>query len=278
MAAPADFSEVINRLTGGNNGTPESFFWHKETASSFTFLGGVWASLWTADGIPGPGATPGAVSIPTNATAGAFRHTNPGGGRKRWLRSFGAASWGSARVLFYDRLLHMGGLSGTVTTAQNVGTNITRYTGQDSLGNLAMAEVYAQIGATQTTISMNYIDKDGTSRTGGSIPIGGAAGRATGACVILPYHTAAGANSITQVVDVTLAATTGTAGNFGVTIIRPLFEVDLGTIDTGGFGHGVLATIVEDLELRTDACLGVMFMPTGTVINWVRGNYTTLEN
>lgn len=278
MAAPADISEVINRLTGGNSGTPESFFWHKELGSSFTLLGGVWTSLWTADGIPGPGAAPGAASIPTNATAGAFRHTNPSGGRKRWLRSMGAATWSSARVLFYDRLLHSSGLSALSTSAQAVGASIDRYTGQSSLGNVIMTEIYTLVGATQTTVSCNYIDKDGNSRTSGSVAFGGAAGRNAGQCVFLPYNTATGANSVTQVVDVTLAASTGLTGNWGVNIIRPLFEVVIGSVDTGGFGHGVLSTIKESIELATNACLGVLIMPTGATLNWVRGNYTSLES
>lgn len=278
MAAPVDVSEVVNRLTGGNGGTPESFFWHKEIGSGFTMSGGVWTSLWTADGYPGPGANPTTVAIPTNATAGAFRHTNPSGGRKRWLRSVGASAWSPVRMLIYDRLLHIGGLSGTVTTAQTVGTDVTRYTGQDSIGNIAMAEIYSQIGATQVNISCNYLDKDGNSVASPSALIGATAMRNAGQCVFLPYGTSAGQNSVTRVTDVTLSATTGTAGNFGITIIRPLFEVVVGSVDTSGFGHGALATVVEDIELKTDACLGVLFMPTGSTVNWVRGNYTSLES
>lgn len=276
MTAISNVSELVNRLTGGNNGLPEFCAFYKNT-SGFATLGSIPMSLWTAPGQPGPGATPGAAAIPTNATAGAMRHLDPTGGRQRWLRSLSASAWVAGKLTIYDRLLHSGGLSATVTTAQAVGTDVTRYTGQSSLGSIILAEVYTIIGATATTISCNYLDKDGTSRASGSIGLGAASGRSPGTVVQIPFNVTTGANSVTRVVDCTLAATTGTAGNFGITIARPLFDVDIGAVDIGGVGTGTLAVVLDDIELLTGACLGVLFTPALSAQNYVRGHYQTLE-
>ncbi len=276
MTSIANASVLVNRLTGGNNGNPECFHWWKDP-SAFTKLGGVWHSTWLMDGSPGPGATPGAVAAPTRATAGAFRMLNPTGGRQRWLRALYAASWATCRILIYDRLLHCSGMSGTITTAQSCGGALTRYTDASATGNFAMAEVYTDIGVTSTTITSNYVDGSGASRVSPATSIGGTTGRASGTAIVLPYDATAGANGVKSVTDVTLAATTGTAGDFGITICRPLYEINVGAVDTTGNGHGVRALALEDIELMTDACLGVLFMPVSTAMNYLRGNYVTVE-
>lgn len=276
MTTISSVAELVNRFTGGNNGNPETYFWNKDT-TSLTFTAGTFKSLWLADGKPGPGVAPGAVSNPTGATAGALRVTDPGGGRQRWLRSMGAAAWTACRVILYDRLLHISGLSGTVTTAQTVGGSLTRYTGQESLGNFIFVEVYQLIGATATTVTANYVDKDGNARTTGSHPIGSTPYRQVGDALILPYATDTGANSVTSVTNVTLASTTAAAGNFGVTIGHPLLEIDLGSVDSSAFGHGAHTNVLEDIEIKSGACLGLLVMSTGTTNNYFRGNYTSVE-
>lgn len=277
MTSIANASELIAALTGGNGGNPENYHWWKDS-SAVTWYSGGWGSGWLLGGNPGPGVAPGAVAAPTSATAGAMRVLNPSGGRQRWLRSGFASSWSSCRVIIYDRLLHIGGLSGTLTSAQTVGGSLTRYTGQESIGNIIIAEVYTSIGATQVNLTANYLDKDGNSLTTPAFPFGGATyARNASHAIVLPYNTADGGNSVTGVVDVTLSATTGTAGNWGITIARPLMEFDIGSVDTGGFGHGVRWMALEDVELKADACLGVLFQQAGATLNYVRGNYVSVE-
>jgi hypothetical protein len=171
----------------------------------------------------------------------------------------------------------MGGLSATVTTAQAVGGTITRYTGADATGNFAMAEVYADTGGSATTLTSNYIDGSGASRSSPAMSFGTGFGRFAGNAMVIPYDAAAGANGVQSVTDVTLAATTGTAGNWGITICRPLYEICIGSVDTSGFGHGARALVLEDLELLADACIGVLFMGAASGMNWIRGNYVTVE-
>lgn len=277
MTAIADVSVLLNRSTGGNGGNPETFMWWKDP-SSFTLLGGVMKSAWTLDGKPGPGSVPGGVaSNPTNATAGAFRMLNPSGGRQRWLRSMFASAWGATRIILYDRLMHIGGFSGTVTTANTVNGTVSRYTAQASLGNFIMAEVYSAVGASQVNVSCNYTDKDGNSRASGTALFGASVCRNPGDCAIIPYNTATGANSVVGVTDATLSATTGTAGNWGITVCRSLMEIDVGSVNTSGFGHGARQMALRDTELLANACLGILFVTTGTLSNFIRGNYTSVE-
>lgn len=275
MTAIADASILVNRLTGGNNGNPECAHWWKDTAP-FTKLGGVWTSTWTAEGQPGPGVAPTTPENPTRATAGALRMLNPTGGRQRWLRSLYIAGWAASRVLIYDRLLHMGGLSGTSVALQTVGGTLSRYTGANALGNFALAEVYGDVGATSVTLTANYIDSTGAPRVGTAF-FGGGSCRNAGQAAVIGYDTVVGSNGVQSVTDVTLSASTLTAGNFGVTICRPLYEISVGSVDTSGNGHGVRALCLEDIELATDACIGVLFMPCATGFNFIRGNYVTVE-
>lgn len=278
MAGPANISEVVNRLTGGNNGTPETAMWWKDSSAGSSVAGYPY-SYWAIKGQPCAGATPGVAAVCTSALAGAMRLTNPGGGRKRWLRNMALIGWTSNRYVLYDRLVHCGGLSGTVTTAQSVGVSVTRYTGAESFGNLIMAECYATIGATQTTFTCSYLDSTGTTRTTLPAAIGGSTARNPGNAVFARFDPAiAGSNSVTQVVSTTLAATTGSAGNWGITILRPLAEVVIGAVDISAFGHGTRTVILEDVEIKTDACLAMLHQGSATTSQYSRCMITSVEN
>lgn len=276
MTVFADISEVINRLTGGNAAVKETASWWKDT-SALTVAAGTLTSMWCVKGQPGAAPTPSTVAIPTNATPGALRHTNPSGGLQRWLRSANAHAWVGSQIIIYDRLLHCGGLSGTSTSAQTVGTDITRYTGQSSLGNIIIAEVYATIGSSLRTVSCNYLDKDGTTRASGSVIFGGGNARQAGMAVVIPFNTTAGANSVTRVVDTTLSASTGSAGNWGITIARPLIELSVTAVDSAGFGTATRKLALTDIELLTNACLGILVVPSVAILNSVRGAITSVE-
>ena len=62
MAAIADLSDLINRSTGGNSGTPDNLFFFKRArvagAAATAPIAGRPASLWTYDGQPSAGTAP----------------------------------------------------------------------------------------------------------------------------------------------------------------------------------------------------------------------------
>lgn len=262
MSAFADLNELVNRATGGNSGTPELLFMHKEWrvagAGAVATVAGKPTSLWQYEGNPSHGAVPTTVAVPDNTTAGAWKQSSPGGGRQKWNPSvFGVAS--QAGTLFlYDRLLHIGGLDATVATAQTVGGALTRNTG--GVGNQIFAEIYTQIGATGTTIVPNYTNQAGAAKTGQVVPFGNTNIREVGRLV--PLSLAAGDNGVQGVTSVTLAATTGTAGNFGITVARPLCAISIATVSAGSvksFVDGPLNEIVAG------ACLAWYWLPTTIV-------------
>jgi hypothetical protein len=114
----------------------------------------------------------------------------------------------------------MGGLSGTVTTAQTVNTAaITRgdTTGADVEGFL---EWYTATGATGVTATVAWTDNTSTGR---SSAITLAATRPAG--FMAPIPLAVGARGVQSVQTVTLSATTATAGNFGVTLARRVASI-----------------------------------------------------
>ena len=219
MTAITDLSDLVNRMTGGNSGTPENLFFHKAArvagVTADATIAGRPASLWRYDGQPSAGITPTTGAIPDNTTDGGLKQADPGGGRQKWLVSAGAMSLSAGSLILYDRLFHEGGLSGTTTTAQDVQTTtpspaLTRYT--NGVGNLAWIEIYTIIGTTATTVTMNYVDQDGnTAVTSPATTIGGTGFREVSRVIFLPL--AAGDSGVRAVESVDLLATTGTANS-----------------------------------------------------------------
>ena len=169
MAAITDLSDLINLQTGGNNGNPENIFYHKVPrvagAAATNPIGGRGCSFWTYEGMPTGGAVPTTGSIPNRTTQGAIPFTPATGGRDKHLINTSITPFISGVYLLYDRLFHEGGLDGTSTAAQTVQGSpaspaLTRYTG--GTGNIAFYEIYTQIGATTTTLTMTYTNQAGT--------------------------------------------------------------------------------------------------------------------
>jgi hypothetical protein len=168
--------------------------------------------------------------------------------------------------ILYDRLLHIGGLSGTVTTAQTVGGSLTRYT--NGLGNIILAEIYTQIGATPTTIAASYTDQDANSgQTTPAVVCGGTNVRE--AQRLAPFGVASGDFGVQAVASVTLAGSTGTAGDFGITIAHPLAIITTPGAGLGGVADRIVQT-PGPIEILTDACLAWAFIPaTATAFNFI---------
>jgi len=269
MAALTDLSDLINRLTGGNNGTPETQFWFKTPrvagVAATAPIAGRLASMWTYDGYPAGGPVPLSASIPDRTTSGALPFTAPGGSREKFLVSAGVVPSVTGVFLLYDRLFHIGGLSGTSTSPQTVqGTTptpaLTRNTG--GVGNIVWYEVYTIIGTTGTTLTMTYTDQDGNTGQTSTIGIGGTNFREVTRAQRIPL--AAGDSGVRAVASVQLTATTGTVGNFGITIAQPLAWIPVGAAGAGGWRD--YTTGLPGLPaINPDACLSLAYIATGAV-------------
>lgn len=274
MTAFADLSEFVNRSTGGNSGLPELISFFKESrvggAAAAAPIAGRAISLFEYEGSPAHGAPPGAVAVPTNTTNGGMKQADPGGAREKWLSASAGVASATGTLIIYDRLLHISGLDATNTATQAVGGALTRYT--SGAGNQIWVEIYTQIGATGTTAVVNYTDQAGGASVSPSFNIG-----ATGlreAQRMIPVPLASGDTGVQGVVNVDLLATTGTAGNFGITVVHPLVVLPIATVAVGSIASFMDGPFVE---IETDACLCLMFIPAGTTVPSFFGNLFMCE-
>ena len=201
-----------------------------DKASIANTAAGQYHSLWRATGQPGQGAIPTAAVNCNQSTTGGMtfsQQTNPA---KSYLAYIEAASSNSAMTMeVHDRLMHMGGLNGTLTTAQTVGLDFNGVTADNMAERIGDAnysdiqwwlEWYADTGATVVTATVAVTYSDGTTGnlTGVSLA---AIRRASFMQSLNGLIPAAVAGKFIRAVNtVTLSATTGTAGNFGVTATR----------------------------------------------------------
>ena len=270
MGAIADLSDLINRVSGGNNGNPQHLWTWIDSrigaAAAAAPVAGEFTSLWRYNATRGGGgAVPTAAEATTRNTVGALKQNNASGGRELYL--LGIEGWASlvGSIVLYDRLAHIGGLSGTVTTAQTVNLTSTRYNTQATCDGVKIAvEIYTQIGATATTITASYTNQDGVSgRTTQAVVFGGAGNRETERLQFLPLQ--ADDVGVLSVQSVTLTATTGTAGNFGVTLVKDLVMATCSVASTG-FQRDCVTGLPSLPKVMADACLAWYWLPTNTSV------------
>lgn len=232
---------------------------------------GQFFSLWTATGVPGAGAAPSAAVAPTSATTGAMGFANqtlPVTGYLGWLAlQFGNSA---SNLAIHDRLAHMGGLSGIVTTAQGALSLVTTDPGAARRGAANYSnvqwwlEVYTAMGATgvNATVAVTYNDDSSGNLTAVALGATPRQGR------LYPLVSAVAGKFIKAVTGVTLSATTGTAGNFGITATRSLTSVSaplLNKTETYDWAQLGLPNIPND------ACLAMLMLCGTTSTGTVRG-------
>lgn len=283
MGALADISDLINRSTGGNSGTPQNQFWFKVpringSGGTFSMIAGRPASLWQLDGQPAGGAIPGAGAIPDNTTVGALPFNSPGGGRQAWMTQAWVTGLNAGTLVLYDRLFHMGGLSATVQTPQAVQGDpaspaITRNTG--GVGNFVFAEINTLIGTTGVTIRMEYTDQDGnTGALSPEVQIGGTGFREVTRAIMLPL--VSGDRGVRAVKEIDLNTTTGTAGNFGIVIGRPLAYLAVGFAGAPGW-RDFVSGLPGIPEIEAGSCLSLLWFPATTGTPELFGGYSLVE-
>lgn len=282
MAAIADISDLINRSTGGNSGTPQNVFWHKTSriagTTATTPIAGRMATLWQYDGQTAGGAAPTTGAIPDNTTAGALPFTSAGGGRQSWMTQAWCTGLNAGTLILYDRLYHIGGLDGNSASAQTVQGSpaspaLTRNTG--GVGNMVFAEIYTIIGATARTITMNYTDDAGnTGQTSIATSIGGTGFREVTRAIMLPL--ASGDNGVRAVNTVTLSAGTGTVGNFGIVIGRPIAYLGVGFAGAPAW-RDFVSGLPGIPEIEAGACLSLLWVPTSAAVPELFGGYSIVE-
>lgn len=278
MTAFASISQTIESFTGGASGAPETIGVFKDSrvgaSAAAATIAGRWTSLWQYNGQPAHGSAPGGTArIPDNTTDGGIKQTDPGGSRQKWISGTTMMANAIGTLVLYDRLLDISGLSGTSTSAQTVGGTLGRYTSGE--GNQIWIEIYTQIGASSTTITASYTDQGGNSgSTTQATAIGNTGLREAQRLIQLPL--AAGDTGVQAVASVTLAATTGTAGDFGVTIMRPLLWLPCPVAGVA-YVRNCVASVPGFAEAKTDACLAWAWFANGTTSPQLFGDVRMAE-
>lgn len=208
-----------------------------DKASIASQAAGTFVSLWRATGQPGQGAIPSTAAVCDNTLTGAIGFTQqvaPATSYGAWANA--VCSNSAATLEIHDRLMHMGGLNGTLTTAQTVNLdvnanlasgNIDKRKGDSNFSDIQWwLEWYTATGSTAVTATVSVTYNDGTSGT-----LSAALAATRPASFMLPLNglipAAAAGKYIRDVDSVQLSATTGAAGSFGVTATRPRMTMPL---------------------------------------------------
>jgi hypothetical protein len=164
------------------------------------------------------------------------------------------SSFGAGGIILVDLLNVNGGLNSTLGTTAITTAALTRHTSGE--GVMAGIVIYTTLGTTATTITISYTNSSGVgSRTSTATSFGGTGFREAG--ILIPIPLQAGDTGVQSIESVTVAGTTGTAGNFGVCLFKPLAMISLESA-TGAMPLDAVSTgcIIGSLcEIHPDACL-----------------------
>ncbi len=202
-----------------------------DKASIANAAAGQFHSLWRATGQPGQGAIPGAAATCDHLLLGAMGFTQQTLPATSYLAILeGLAANAGTTLEIHDRLMHMGGLNGTLTTSQTVNLDLNANLANDNLdarkGDANFSDVawwmewYTDTGATASNATINVTYNDATS---GDLTLQ-AVGGTVRASRMIPLNglipAAASGKYIRDINTVILSASTGAAGSFGFTATR----------------------------------------------------------
>lgn len=264
--------ELVNSMA--NNSSRIIF----DKASISSTAVGQFHSLWQATGQPGNGVTPTTARTCDNTLLGSLQFAQQTAPATSYLSILeGLCSNNATTFEIHDRLMHMGGLSGIVTTAQTANLDLHANIGNDNLANRIgdsnysdvqwWLEWYSPTGATVVTATVAVTYNDGSS--GNLTAISLVATRRASFMQPLNYliPSAKSGLYIRKVDSVTLSASTLTAGNFGVTATRyrcalyqPIANARF-TADWAGLGLP---------EIPNESCLFGVQMASTTTTGTVR--------
>lgn len=183
---------------------------------------------------------------------------------------FNTSSTAGVTLVAIDLLNVSGGLDGTLTTEQTTNlptAALPRYTTGE--GVFIGLVIYVTPGTVATTVTVRYTNQAGVAnRVSLPTTIGSTGFREVNRLILIPL--AEGDTGVRSVEGVTLLATTGAAGNFGVCLFKPLMTFSLdsttGTMPLDAVSSG--GSIGSMAEFDDDACLTLMaFTPVTQNVN-----------
>jgi hypothetical protein len=214
---------------------------------------------------PGPATPNASVALDKNSLQSIGSVPNATSGKLQIIGGlFTNTGVASGALVAVDVLNISGGMSATVTTEQTTNlptAALTRHTTGE--GVMLGLFIFVIIGTTATTVTVRYTNQNGTpNRISPATVFGGGGFREANRFIIIPLQ--AGDTGVRSVEGVTVAGTTGSAGYFGVCLLKPLTIFDpastsnvhvIDAVSTGGM-IGAMA------EFDSDACVSfVCFTP-----------------
>ncbi len=267
--AATSYDSIIAALGAGYG---QQIPWLKQT---ITTTSSRWYSHWKSSGSPLAGATPATTpgTVYNSSSTGAMPVTDPSGANKLYGLTFAAGGTIAGVAMIYDRLVAMSGLDGTNTGAQTVNTSaLTRYT--SGVGVRAALEVYTAIGATPVTATISYTNQAGVAgRTSGAIAI---PANAVAQTIIFPFPLQAGDTGVQSVQTVTLSGSTGTAGNFGITLYYD-FNVKISWIANQFNEKDLVLQTCNLPNVQAGACLALASLATGANSGDIIGGFNMVQ-
>lgn len=232
---------------------------------------GYYHSLWTISGEPRSGNTPtsGSGDATNLSTAGALQIANAGGGNILYLGRASLSAGSPGHYMLYDRLVQTSGLSGTSTSTQTV-NSVALTRNVTGVGCRLFVEQYVATGSTQVNITVNYTNQSGTAGRSTTVPF--ITTPYIGSMLNIPLIS--GDTGIRSVQDVTLSASTTVAGNFGITIVKPLCDFPISSANASLYFDAIAVGLPQ---ISTDACLSWMYLSTASSTQNIMGQLNFIE-
>lgn len=261
MAAISTVDQAVAALPG------QRLFINK--ASQTAEGAGTWHSLWRAAGFPVAGAVPPVIGsgggVPDRTTDGALPLNNAASPPLNLLRAEVAGTTPGTLIL-YDRLWACSGFVGNVATSQAI-TSPSAVNRPNTNGDDVelWGEVYSAMGATGATFTATYTNQANVGSKSATYVM---PSNALSVGQMVPFTLAAGDTGVRSVQSLILNVSTGTAGNFGLTLLRRICEIPLTSANIA---------VVQDLfslgkpAVDVNACVGLMVMCTTTNTGLILG-------
>lgn len=229
-------------------------------------------SAWLSAGRPGAGSaapayTAGSGYTVDRTTTGALGQAN--GATQNWIARFSASASVACTLMIYDRLWSCSGMgfaasTYSVTTPGSLPARIT----DSGVGVEAFVEQFVAAGAASGTLTLNYLNTAGASKSGVisavvSAPVAGQ---------LQPIPWQAGDTGISQVTSAVNSAT-WTSGSFGITLAKLVAAIPLPAAGIGA----VLDWGAVLAKIPADACLMFAIVASTTTAPTVNGHISVID-
>jgi hypothetical protein len=201
-----------------------------------------------ASALSTPSSTGRALSVSDGPT-----FTNPTPPAKTYIGAVNCSGANNFTLAVVDRLVETGGLNGTSGSLQTVNSVALPARAGAGVGVEMWMEAYSDLGSSTPTVTVAYTNAagGGSSSPAVSVPATLKAGQ------MFPIPLASGDTGVQSVQSLTLSGTTGTAGNFGITLVKHLAEIP----QVSNIGSAFDAFTLGLPEVWDSACLNLIMMP-----------------